>query len=69
MPPKRKFRPFGVRKRFSMGATMMAAITIIVWLRGFAPVCKYLPEGFWRTLCCSFTAGTAKADELDGGAP
>lgn len=52
---KRKFRPLGIRKRYSLGTLLAMGAALVVYLQGFAPVCPYLPEGFWRALCESAT--------------
>lgn len=69
--PGKKFRPMGVKKRYSLGALMAMGITLVYWLQGFAVVCPHMPEGFPRDLCVAATSSgralPAPMDSPDGG--
>lgn len=65
-PTKKPMRPFGVKKRYSLGALLAMGMGAIYWLQGFAPVCVFLPEGtFRRALCDSITSSGRPLPRVD----
>lgn len=72
--PKPPRRPFGIRKRYSLGALLSMGVFLVYWLQGFAVVCPHLPEGSLARDVCEAATGSGprpapERQQLDGGSP